>query len=147
VSAFYRLSRLPIDDKVPAEVAQIGQLFQQAQIHWPATNPLSALVERRVAIVRNSEAHNSTELDLDVERFTFINKNKAGVEADRWSASPEEFERLAIHVWHLGDVMQTFLLVIPFRSLDAVMLFGFLAGLFSSAESGPAQSKDADTSE
>jgi hypothetical protein len=138
VSAFYRLSRIPVDDKVPADVVHIGQLFQQAQIHWPAPNPLSVLVERRVAIVRNSEAHSSTEVCLETERFVFTNKNKAGVEIERWTASPAELERLAVHVAHLGDVMQTFLLVMPFRSLDAVMLFSLLADLFSSNK--PAQS-------
>jgi hypothetical protein len=63
VSAFYRLSRLPVDDEVPSEVVQLGQLFGQAQDHWPPSSPLSLLVERRIAIVRNSEAHNHTGLD------------------------------------------------------------------------------------
>lgn len=134
VSAFYRLSRLPVDDKIPCEVAQLGQLFGQAQDHWPASSPLSLLVERRMAIVRNSEAHNHTRLDLDSETFTFINKNKAGVETDRWGVSPDEFERLAIHVDHLGELMQTFLLTVPFRSLDPENLFDLLVHTFSSAE-------------
>jgi hypothetical protein len=65
--------------------------------------------------------------------FTFVNKNKAGLETDRWSASPDEFERLAIHVDHLGELMQTFLLTIPFRSLDPNNLLDLMLHTFSSA--------------
>jgi hypothetical protein len=139
VSAFYRLSRLPVVDGIPVEVAQLGQMFGDARTHWPAGSPLSLLVLRLITIVRNSEAHNNTSLDLDTERFIFINKNPFGVERDRWSASPAEFERLAIHVDHLGELMQTFLLTVPFRSLVPDLLFALLTDLFSSAERTPAE--------
>lgn len=82
VSAFYRLSRLPVIDDIPAEVAQLGQMFGDARTHWPAGSPLSLLVLRLITIVRNSEAHNNTTLDLDAERFIFINKTPFGVEKD-----------------------------------------------------------------
>jgi hypothetical protein len=139
VGAFYRLSRLPVVDDIPADVTQLGQMFGDARTHWPASSPLSLLVLRLIAVVRNSEAHNNTSLDLDAERFIFINKSPAGVERDRWSASPAEFERLAIHVDHLGELMQTFLLTVPFRSLDPENLFALMLHLFSSAERPPAQ--------
>jgi len=142
VSAFYRLSRLPVVDGIPAEVTQLGQMFGDARTHWPPSSPLSLLVQRLIAIVRNSEAHNNTTLDLDTERFIFINKNPAGVERHRWSASSAEFERLAIHVDHLGELMQTFLLTVPFRSLGPDLLFALLTDLFSSAERAPGQPTD-----
>lgn len=134
VGAFYRLSRLPVVDGIPAEVAQVGQLFDQARTHWPSGHPLSPLVDRRIAVFRNSEAHHHTILDLDAERFTFINrdpKHPGGGEKDRWSASPSELERMAIHVTHLAEVMQTFLLTVPFRSLSPDLLLGVLTDAFS----------------
>ena len=59
--------------------------------------------------------------------FTFIDKGKAGVERDRWSASPEGFERLTIHFFHLGEVMRTVLMVMPLRSADPDLLVQVLA--------------------
>ena len=141
VGAVYRLSRLPQDDRIPAEVTQLGQMFAEARTHWQArSSPLTLLVERLVAVVRNSEAHNHTTLDLASERFLFINRDTAGIEKkDRWNASAAELERLAIHVNHLGDVMQTFLLTVPFRFLDPDFLFAMMADLFSPTPHTPTQ--------
>jgi hypothetical protein len=119
VSAFYRLSRLPIDGTMPADVSVIGKLFKEARDHWGASDPLSLLVEPRLVIVRNSEAHNNTDLDVRSESFTFINKNVEGTETARWSASITDFQRLAVHAVHLGDVMKTVLIVATFRSVGS----------------------------
>jgi hypothetical protein len=130
VSAFYRLSRLPAVGQTPPDVAQIGKLFRQAQDYWGAGSPLSLLVDRRIAIVRNSEAHKHTDLDLRSERFTFISKDPAGVEKDRWSASPADFQRLAVHCFHLGELMRTVLMVVAFRSAGPETLVEALTHLW-----------------
>jgi hypothetical protein len=126
VSSFYRLYRLPPDGHIPADVSQLGGLFRQAQLRWSAS-PLSVIVDRRIAVVRNSEAHDHTKVDDEAETFTFINRDKVGVETDRWVASAADFNRLAIHVVHLGDVMKLLLLVMPLRAVGPEMALRVLS--------------------
>jgi len=131
VSAFYRLSRLPKDGRIPDDEAELGTLLGKARSFWPATSDLQMLVDPRITVVRNSVAHTNSNLDLGDERFIFINRTPSGLEKARWTPTVGEFQHFAVHVVHLGDVMRAVLMTVPLRSLGPELLLDVLSAFFA----------------
>ena len=116
LSGFYRMSRLGLGLNRP-EISDFGQLLCTARDHW-RDSPLAALTDDRLRVLRNSEAHGHTEIDLATGTMTFMNRSRSG-ETTRWSASAEDLELAAREMFRHGELMRNVLCVVPFSELDA----------------------------
>lgn len=135
VSAFYRLSRMPKDGQIPDDVAELGTLLGRARDHWSPASPLQLLADPRITVVRNSEAHSNSTLDLATERFIFISRTASGIEKARWCPTADQFQHFAVHVVHLGEVMRAVLTTVPLRSLGPELLLDVPSRLLASPTS------------
>jgi hypothetical protein len=118
LSTFYRLDRLRPGEGLPTEIFEFGNLTTQAREFWGTGSPLSELVDEHITLLRNSEAHGHSEVDVKKELVTFRNRNKRGQATREWIASTTDLDVMARHISHLGGLMQAVLCVVPFADLE-----------------------------
>jgi hypothetical protein len=136
LSTFYRLDRIEPGGGLPVEIFEFGNLTTQAREFWGDDNPLSELVDEHITLLRNSEAHGHTEVDVKREVVTFRNRNRRGQVTGEWTASASDLDVLARHISHLGGLMQAVLCVVPLADLEldpAELAAAMIASLGGSA--------------